>query len=39
MLFTRECDYGVRVMRALSSGELVSVSKICEMEYLSSAIA
>lgn len=39
MLFTRECDYGVRVIRALSSGELVSVSKICEMEYLSSAIA
>lgn len=39
MLFTRECDYGVRVMRALSSGELFSVSKICEMEYLSSAIA
>ncbi len=39
MLFTKECDYGVRVMRALSSGELLSVSKICEMEYLPSAIA
>ena len=32
MLFTKECDYAIRIMRALSSGELISVSRICEME-------
>ena len=25
MLFTKECDYAIRIMRALSSGELISV--------------
>lgn len=34
MLFTKECDYAIRIMRALSSGELISVSRVCEMEHL-----
>ena len=38
MLFTKECDYAIRIMRALSSGELNSVSRICEMEHLPSAM-
>ena len=38
MLFTKECDYAIRIMRALSSGELISVSRICEMEHLPSAM-
>lgn len=39
MLFTKECDYAIRIMRALSSGDFVSVSTICAMEDLSSAMA
>lgn len=38
MLFTRECDYAIRVMRALSSKDLVSVAEICSMEQLTSAM-
>lgn len=38
MLFTKECDYAIRIMRALSSGDCVSVSTICEKENLSSAM-
>ena len=38
MLFTKECDYAISIMRALSSGELISVSRICEMEHLPSAM-
>ena len=38
MLFTKECDYAIRIMRALSSGELISVSRVCEMEHLPSAM-
>ena len=38
MLFTKECDYAIRIMRALSDGELVSVSNICGAEQLPSAI-
>lgn len=39
MLFTKECDYAIRVMRALSSGNFINVSTICTMENISSAIA
>jgi len=38
MLFTKECDYAIRIIRALSSGELVSVSNICAAEQLPSAM-
>ncbi len=38
MLFTKECDYAIRIMRALSSGELISVSRICDIEHLPSAM-
>ena len=38
MLFTKECDYAIRIMRALSDGELVSVSNICAAEQLPSAM-
>ncbi len=38
MLFTRECDYAIRIIRALSSEEAVSVPKICQMENLPSAM-
>ena len=38
MLFTKECDYAIRIMRALSSGEFINVSTICTMENLSSAM-
>ncbi|KSV60631.1 RrF2 family transcriptional regulator [Acetivibrio ethanolgignens] len=34
MLFTRECDYAIRVMRTLSTGECMSVSMISEIERL-----
>ena len=39
MLFTKECDYAIRIMRALSSGDFVNVSTICASENLSSAMA
>ena len=32
MLITRECDYAVRVIRALSGEERLSVGDICEKE-------
>lgn len=39
MLFTKECDYAIRVMRALSSGDFINVTTICTMENISSAMA
>lgn len=39
MLFTKECDYAIRIMRALSSGDFVNVSTICTAENISSAMA
>ena len=38
MLFTRECDYAVRILRALSGGGVVSVQDICALEDLSVSI-
>ena len=38
MLFTKECDYAIRIMRALPDGALVSVSNICAAEQLPSAM-
>lgn len=38
MLLTRECDYGVRILRALRSGELVNVAQIADREDISTQI-
>lgn len=38
MLFTRECDYSVRILRALSNGEVSNVQTIAEKEDLTVAI-
>ena len=37
MLITRECDYGVRIIRALAKGEKMCVNQICEKEDLTPA--
>lgn len=37
MLITRECDYAVRIVRALSKGEKLCVNQICEKEDLTPA--
>ena len=34
MLLTKECDYGVRIIRALSTGEKKTVEDICRAEHL-----
>ena len=34
MFLTRECDYGVRVIRALSNGKKKTVEKICTEELI-----
>ena len=34
MLLTKECDYGIRIMRALSDGEKKTVQAICDMEHI-----
>ena len=34
MVLTKECDYGVRIIRALSDGEKKMVKAICDMEYI-----
>ena len=39
MLITRECDYAVRVIRALSGEERLSVSDICEKEDITAPFA
>ncbi|NCB91697.1 MAG: Rrf2 family transcriptional regulator [Clostridia bacterium] len=38
MLVTRECDYGVRILRALKEGDLINVAEIAEMEDISTQI-
>lgn len=39
MLITRECDYAVRVIRALSGEERLSVNDICEREAITAPFA
>lgn len=39
MLFTRETDYAMRLVRNLSEGAPTSISTIVEKEYISNAIA
>ena len=34
MLITRECDYAVRVVRALAAGGRMSVGDICDKEFI-----
>ena len=38
MLITRECDYAVRVIRALSGAERLSVGEICEREEITAPL-
>ena len=37
MLITRECDYGVRIVRALANGEKMCVNQVCDQEGLTPA--
>ena len=39
MFITRECDYAVRVIRALAGEERLSVSEICEKEDITAPFA
>ena len=39
MLITRECDYAVRVVRALADGRRMSVGEICEKEFITAPFA
>ena len=34
MLLTRECDYGLRIIRALASGEKTTAEEICNAENI-----
>jgi len=34
VLITKECDYGIRIIRALADGEKRTVKTICEMELV-----
>ena len=34
MLLTKECDYGIRVIRALADGEKKTVQAICDVELV-----
>lgn len=37
MLITRECDYAVRALMALSTAPRLSINEICEKEAISPA--
>ena len=39
MIITRECDYGVRIIRALSDGGKKTAVEICESEHIPSQFA
>ncbi|MBN7772212.1 RrF2 family transcriptional regulator [Clostridium aminobutyricum] len=39
MLFTRECDYAIRILRALSGSEIVNVQDISKRENISIQMA
>lgn len=39
MLITRECDYAVRVVRALNGEKRLSVNEICEREEITAPFA
>ena len=39
MFLTKECDYGIRIIRALADGQKKSVEIICELEYIPNKFA
>ena len=39
MLFTKESDYAIRIVRALRSGEKIRAIDICECEEIPEAFA
>ena len=39
MLFKRESDYGIRIVRALKEGNKLSVKEICDLEEIPEAFA
>lgn len=39
MLLTRECDYAIRIMRALDGGEIINVQEICRREDITVPVA
>ncbi|MEW4414256.1 Rrf2 family transcriptional regulator [Clostridium sp. AN503] len=39
MLFTKESDYAIRIVRALKSGEKRNIREICELEQIPEAFA
>ena len=39
MLFTRESDYAIRIVRALKDEEKLTIKTICEREILPEAFA
>lgn len=39
MLITRECDYAIRIIRALSFGGLSNIQTICSQEQMTQPIA
>ena len=39
MFLTRECDYGIRIIRALADGQKKSVDIICELEHIPNKFA
>lgn len=39
MLLTRECDYAIRIIRALKGGDIVSVQEISQKEGITASIA
>lgn len=39
MLFKKESDYGIRIVRALKEGNKLSVKEICELEEIPEAFA
>jgi len=34
MFLTKECDYGLRIIRALASGEKITADEICAAEHI-----
>lgn len=34
MFLTKECDYGIRMIRSLADGEKKTVRTICDLEYI-----
>ena len=39
MLLTKECDYGIRIIRALAENEKKTVEAICNIEFIPSQYA